>query len=400
MSKILPVNKDVSWVGVLDYDLITFDIVMETKYGTTYNSYFINANKKTIIDTVKESFIDEYLEKLKSLTDLAEIEYIVVNHTEPDHSGCVKHLMKLCPKAKVVGSRQAINYLTEMIEFPFGHQVVKDGEILDLGNKHLRIIGAANLHWPDTIYTYLEEDKVLFTCDSFGAHYCREEMFDDEVPEYNDAFKYYFDVILKPFSKFLLKAIQKVSELDINAVCPGHGPILRSTWNEKLKISEKYAGEYLQITNPENKNILITYVSAYGYTKEMARAIAEVLNQHPLYSVDMVDIEHISLGELEEKIVGCNAIMVGSPTINQNTLLPIYKMFALINPIRDRGKAAAVFGSFGWSGEAVKLIENHLSALKLNVIQEGLSARFYPYNDKLDKVNEFANRFVALMEEK
>ncbi|MCB8994587.1 MAG: FprA family A-type flavoprotein [Bacteroidales bacterium] len=396
-SKVLKINPDVSWVGVLDYDIVTFDVVMETKYGTTYNSYFINAEKKTIIDTVKLQFWDTYLEKLKTITDPTKIDYIICNHTEPDHSGCISNLLELSPDLTVIGSGQALNYLQEMIGKTFKSKKVKDGDIIDLGNKKIRVIGAPNLHWPDTIYTYLEEDKILFTCDSFGAHYCHEEMYDDKTPNYDEAFAYYFEVILRPFSKFMLKAIEKIRPLEISAVCPGHGPILRSDWKKYIDISEQKATEYLKILENKNNRVLLAYVSAYGYTAEMAKQIAAGIAEAGSFEIDLVDIENILLGELEEKIVMSNAILIGSPTINQNTLLPVYKLFSLINPIRDKGKPAAVFGSYGWSGEAVKLIEDHLRNLKLKIYMEGMAEKFYPYDGKSERLAEFGKAFGEKM---
>jgi NADH oxidase (H2O-forming) len=392
-SKVFEIKPEVFWLGVLDHDIVTFDIVMETKYGTTYNSYFINAEKKTLVDTVKIDFWDTYLAKLKSLTDPSKIDYIICNHTEPDHSGCIKKLLELSPGLTVLGSGQALNYLHEMIQVPFNSIKVKDGDIIDLGNKKIKIIGAPNLHWPDTIYSYLEEDRVLFTCDSFGAHYCQEDIFDDKAENYLDAFNYYFDVILKPFSKFMLKAIEKIRPLKIDVICPGHGLVLRDNFLKYIEISEQRAREYMDITGHNHKRVLLAYISAYGYTAEMARKIAEGIHLAGEIEIDMVDIEDILLGELEEKIVMCNAILIGSPTINQNTLLPVYKMFSLINPIRDKGKPAAAFGSFGWSGEAVMLIEEHLKNLKLNIFTEGLADKFFPYNGKGDKFIEFGKTF-------
>jgi len=389
----LKVSDSVTWAGVLDHEIITFDIVMETKYGTTYNSYFIDAEKKVVIDTVKEHFSESYLEKLQSLTDLSTIEYILCTHTEPDHSGSLKYLLERAPQATILGSGQAINYLTEMLGKPFKWQKVKDGDLIDLGNKTLRIIGAPNLHWPDTIYAFLEEEKVLFTCDSFGAHYAKEEMFDDQVGDYSDAFRYYFDVIIKPYSKFMLKAIQKIEHLDIAIICTGHGPILRSNWKTIVEESKRLASEYLNDTEKQNR-ILVAYVSAYGYTKEMAVKIAEGINSRGDFDVEMVDIENILLGDLEEKLVRADALVVGSPTINQNTLLPVYKLFSVINPIRDKGKPAAVFGSYGWSGEAVKMIEDHLNNLKLNVTSS-LSSKFYPGGEKAEELIEFGQEFAS-----
>ena len=204
---------------------------METKFGTTYNSYFINAEKKTIVETTKEQFWKTYEHKLTSVCNPEEIEYIILNHTEPDHSGNLKNLLNIAPKAIVVGSGNAIRYLKDQLGNDFAHIIVKDGDTLDLGNKTLKFISAPNLHWPDTIYTYLEEDKLLFTCDSFGAHFCDERMFDTKVGDFDDAFKYYFNVILKPYSKFMLKAIEKIRPLDIKAICTGHGPILLTNGN-------------------------------------------------------------------------------------------------------------------------------------------------------------------------
>ena len=392
---IIPLTNDVFWIGILDYDIVTFDVVMETRDGTTYNSFFINAGKKTIIDTAKETFKNEYLTKVQKVVNPAEIDYIIINHTEPDHSGNIRHLLEIAPNAIVYGSRQAINYLSEMIDKPFQSCFVKDGDILDLDGKTLRFISAPNLHWPDTIYTYLEEDKILFTCDSFGSHYCNELMFDDLVGDFSQSFKYYFDVILRPFSKFMINAIEKIKPLEIKTICPGHGPILRTRWKELLDKTSRYAEHYLADAKCEENNILIAYVSAYGYTRQMAELIARGISQVVDYKINIVDIENILLGDLEELIVKSSSILIGSPTINQNTLLPVYKMFALLNPLRDKGKCAGAFGSYGWSGEAVKLIENHLKALKLDVVCEGISSRFHPHNEKSVQLIEFGKNFAS-----
>ncbi len=392
-KNILPLADGVSWIGSLDKDIVAFDIVMETQYGTTYNSYFIDADKKTVIDTVKKTFQDEYLDKIRDLCDPSEIEYIVCNHTEPDHSGSLSKLLEIAPNAKVVGSGQALNYLSEMIDKPFQSMKIKDGETLDLGNKTLRFIGASNLHWPDSIYTYLEEDHILFTCDSFGAHYCDEKMFDDIVGDYSESFKYYFDVILQPFSKFMLKAIDKIDDLEISMICPGHGPVLRSSWKEKVELSKKYSEQFLNSQEGTGNRILITYVSAYGYTGQMAKTIALGIKEAGEIDVKVIDIENIQLGELEENLVRCGGLLIGSPTINRNTLLPVYKLFSVINPIRDKGKLAASFGSYGWSGEAVPLIEDHLKNLKFEVIQDGLATKFFPSEEQTTELLEFGRTF-------
>lgn len=392
-NKILEITKDVKWIGVLDPDIVTFDVVMETKYGTTYNSYFVNDQKKAIIETTKEKFWNIYFEKIKNIIKPEKIDYIILNHTEPDHSGNLNNLLNVAVNATVVGSRLAISYLEDQIGKKFKNLIVKDGDTLDLGNKTLQFIGAPNLHWPDSIYSYLVEDKVLFTCDSFGAHFCNENMFEDKVGNYDDSFKYYFDVILKPYSKFMLKAIEKIKPLEISAICTGHGPILTKNYKKYIELSEKYSKQAL--AEPQKNKIFIPYVSAYHNTEEIAKKIAEGILAAGNFSVDVCDIENLDLGNLDEKIASCTGIIIGSPTINQNTLLQIYKMFALINPLRDKGKIAGSFGSYGWSGEATKIINSVLKNLKLNVIEEPLTFKFSIHEKDYDKCIEYGKLFAA-----
>jgi len=399
-DRIISITDDLKWIGILDYDIKTFDIVMTTEYGTTYNSYFINADKKALIEVAKEKFRDTYIEKLRSVTDPSEISYIILDHTEPDHSGSLKYLLELAPSATVVGSGNAIRYLEDIINVHFKSLIVKDGDRLDLGNKTLQFISAPNLHWPDSIYTYLVEDKVLFTCDSFGAHYCSYEMKDDLTGDYLAAFKYYFDVILKPFSRFMVKAVDRIRPLEINCICPGHGPILKQNRQAIVDLTEKYAREYIDITTSKAKrHILIAYVSAYGYTREAAEQIASGIGEVSDFIIDVVDIESIDPGDLDARITSNDAILIGSPTINQNTLLPVYKMFALINPLRDKGKLAGAFGSYGWSGEAPKIILDNLKNLKLKVFEETVSFKFRPSGTKEEALRDYGRKFAVKFEE-
>lgn len=394
-DRIINITEDVKWIGILDFDITTFDIVMTTEFGTTYNSYFINAKKKALVEVAKEKFSDTYFEKLRSLTDPTDISYIILDHTEPDHSGSLRLLLDKAPEATVVGSGNAIKYLEEMLNVPFRSLVVKDGDTLDLGGKTLRFIAAPNLHWPDSIYTWLEEDRILFTCDSFGAHYCTREMTDDLTDDYLKAFKYYFDVILKPYSRFLIKAIEKIKPLDVRYICPGHGPILDKNRAAIVGLTEEYANEYLRkLAGPEGKNVLVAYVSAYGYTGQAAETIARGIREKGDLTVKVVDIEHIDLNELDALITESSAILVGSPTINQNTLLPVYKMFALINPIRDRGKLAGAFGSYGWSGEAPGIILYAMKSLKLKIFEETAAFKFRPSGKKEEELLLFGKKFA------
>ena len=389
-DKVIKVSEDVTWIGVLDPDLVTFDIVMETRYGTTYNSYFINAEKKTVVETVKEPFWDTYLEKLEKVVDPSTIDYIIMNHTEPDHSGCLGNLLKLAPNATVVGSGNGIRYLKDLLGFDFPNLVVKDGQTLDLGNKKVRFIGAANLHWPDSMFTWLEEDQTLFTCDVLGEHYCNDLLFDD-LTEFDEPFKYYYDVIMKPYSKFMIHAIEKIRSLPIRTICPGHGMVLRKDWKKYVERTEQYALEALK--DPSPNTVLLAYVSAYRNTAILASAIADGIRQAGPIEVDLCDVEKMDLASLEEKLIRSSAMILGCPTFNQNILLPIYQIFAVVNPIRDKGKLAGAFGSYGWSGEGARLINSNLANLKFRLFNEGLMVKFTPHEDTLKKCVEYGRAF-------
>ncbi len=307
-------------------------------------------------------------------------------------------MLEIAPAAVVVGSGNAVRYLNDIVNKPFNSLVVKDGDTLNLGNKTLKFISAPNLHWPDTMFTYLVEDRILFTCDVFGAHFCSDEMFNDLSPEYLESFRYYFDIILKPFSRFALKAIKKIRPLDIAIICPGHGPVHRDSWKEIVDLTERYAEDYVKLTeNRDVKHVLITYISAYGYTKQMAEQIADGIRKAGNLKVSLLDIETIPMGELESEIVLSDAILVGSPTINQNTLLPVYKLFSLINPLRDKSKIAGAFGSYGWSGEAPKIINDNLRNLKLKIFEDTAAMKFSPGNEKASMLKEYGRRFAAFV---
>lgn len=391
-NQILPVVPGVSWIGVLDPDLVTFDVVMETKYGTTYNSYFIDAGKKAVIDTCKETFWPVYEAKLRELCNPDELSYIIVNHTEPDHSGSIRFLLEIAPNAVIVGTGNAIRYLRDLLGFDFEHIAVKEGHRLDLGGKTLQFLNAPNLHWPDTMYTWLEEDRLLFTCDSFGCHYSHPAVFDDAVGDFEDAFKYYYDVIMRPYSKFMLKAIQKIRPLDIAMICPGHGPVLRSYWKKYVDLTESFANDALR--NPDPKKVLIAFVSAYHNTYRLAEYIAEGIHSvSPELQAEIFDLEGKDLGLVEHKLSTSGAFIIGSPIINQNILLHIYQLFGMINPIRDKGKLAGAFGSYGWSGDVMKIIEQNIQSLKLNYFGESVFVKFSPHEEEKQRCIAYGKAF-------
>lgn len=390
------IKKGVNWVGVMDKDLLIFDIVFPLKSGTTYNSYLVKGEKIALIDTVKETFFDEFFEKITSVVEPVKIDYIIINHTEPDHSGALGKLLEKVPDAVVVGSRSAIQFAKAITNKEFKWQVVKDGDILNLGGKTLKFIMAPFLHWPDTIFTYLEEDKILFTCDAFGAHYCPEDeegkMFNDVVGDYSDEFKYYYDSIMSPFKPKVLEAINKIKELDVDIIAPSHGPVLRE--NPWFYVN-KYREWSTDFGNLDD--IVVVYASAYTYTAKIADAIVKGMQEEGKVNIKVYNILNSDVEQVVSEITKSRGILVGSPTINGDVVKPIWDLLTTLNPLVCRGKYAAAFGSFGWSGEAVPMMEERLKQLKFNVVQPGIKINFSPSTDDIDKCKEFGRRFVREM---
>ncbi|MPQ43289.1 FAD-dependent oxidoreductase [Clostridium tarantellae] len=397
----LEIKNDIYWVGALDPNLRVFDIIMYTPYGTTYNSYVVKGNKKiAVFETVKAHFFDEYIKKLESLgIDPRNIDYIVVDHTEPDHAGSVENLIKLAPKAKVVGSIQAINFLKDIVNDDFEYIIVEDGDTLNLGNKTLQFISAPFLHWPDSMYTYIPEDSTLITCDSFGSHYCSDKIFNDLISnenDYMDALKYYFDCIFGPYTSYMLKAIEKIENLNIDLVCPGHGPVLRDNPWKIINIYKQWSTPVIpKITG--DKKVTICYVSAYGYTAELANKIAEGIKSKHNVEVKMYDVIHHNLDEILKDISESDGILFGSPTIVGELLVPIRNVLTNLNPIVHGGKYAAAFGSYGWSGEAVPRIESRLLELRMKLYGPGLKIRFKPSKKELEDALNFGSEFSDVM---
>ena len=398
MSNTFKITEDLFWVGALDPNLKIFDIIMETKFGTSYNSYLLRGSEGiALFETVKEKFFDEHLEKIRSVINLEDINYVVVNHTEPDHAGSVEKILEYAPNATVVGSNLAIKYLTEIINKPFKNKVVKDGETLSLGNKTLKFISAPQLHWPDTMYTYVIEDETLITCDSFGAHYCDERVLksaieDSKEDDYIEAYNYYFRMIMGPFKPFVLKALDKIKDLDLKFICPGHGLVLDNNNIEKYMNLYK---EWCQSGKRKKQSIVIPYVSAYGYTEEIAQEIKKGIESSN-FDVDilMYNLVTADMNEVLSEINQCSGLLLGSPTLLSDTLPQIWTILTSLNPVIHKGLSASCFGSYGWSGEALKNINERYKQLKLNVVSEPLGIIFKPSENNLKDAYNFGLDFA------
>lgn len=386
---------DLWWVGVEDHDLRVFDIVMHSDWGTSYNAYAVRGSEGVaLFETVKEKFFDEYLANLKEVCSLDEVRYIVVGHTEPDHSGSLEKLLELTPNATVVGSATAITFLKEIVNKPFASRAVKDGETIDLGGRTLSFLSVPFLHWPDSMYTYIPEMKALFTVDSFGCHYADDRVFNDLIDgDFTEAYKYYFDCIMGPFKPFVLKALDKIKGLDIQFIGNGHGPVLRTD-------IPKYLGMYRAWATPvvvpaDERRVAIAYVSAYGYTRQLAGVIADALAEGGVKHVELYDLVECDLETARAAVQSADGFLLGSPTLVGDALPPIYEMLVGLNPIIHKGKPAGAFGSFGWSGEAVPKLTAQMQAIGLKLPVEGLKVRFKPSEAQLAEARQFGLDFAA-----
>lgn len=388
-------RDDFYWTGVTDENLRVFDIIMYTEFGTTYNSYVLKAGDKTVLfETAKAKFFDDYIKKLNEIIDVHHIDYLVVSHTEPDHAGSVEQLLDLSPQMKILATGCAIGFLKEIVNRDFVSIPVKDHQRMEIGNKTLQFLIVPNLHWPDTMYTFIEEEQILVTCDSFGSHYAHQGVLASTVPSQEDylkAAKYYYDCIIGPFKPFMLKALNRVKTMDISMICTGHGPVLDTAESIKT-IMQKYE-EWSTVINPNTKKtVVIPYVSAYGYTKELAEKIAEGIKDSGDIDVRSYDMVEADKAAVEQELLFADGILLGTPTILGEALAPIWELTLSMFAGTHGGKFAGAFGSYGWSGEGVPHILERLKQLRMKV-DGGFRVRFKPSRSDLVGAYEYGYQF-------
>ena len=387
------------WIGALDPDLRVFDIVMHTGFGTTYNSYLLTGTEKTVVfETVKDRFTDEYIEKIKRLAPSGKIDYIVVNHTEPDHAGSIERLLDIYPGVKIVGTTAAINFLKEITNKEFSAIAVKQGDSLDIGGKTLEFIIASNLHWPDTMFTYVPRIKTLFSCDFFGAHYSDENVTSDAVVDhegYLEAAEYYYNGIMGPFREDVVKALDKVENLPVDVIATGHGPVLLDP--------AEIIGLYRRWSEPKRrfskKTVIMPYVSAYGYTKAIAEGIAAGISEEGDIDVRLHDMVYDDHALVMSEIDDADGFLLGTPTMVGEALPPIWAVAVDINSRIHKGKFCSVFGSYGWSGEGVPRVIERLRQTKLPVYGDGLRVKFKPGPGDMEKARDFGRGFGKAVRE-
>lgn len=389
---------DLYQVGVLNPNLRVFDIVMSTDYGTTYNSYLLKGKEKTaLIEASHLSFFDYFLDNVKEVSKVEEIDYIIMNHNEPDHSGSVAKLLEINPNITVISSQAGCVFLKNITNNPnLKTMAVKDGDTLDLGGRVLTFRSAPFLHWPDSIFTWVEDMGLVFTCDFLGSHYCEPQIMDSKIryPEqYERAMKEYYDAIFGPFKPYVLDGLKILKELDPAIVCTSHGPVL--TKDHYLpKVMEQYERWSTPVAKT-HKVIPLFYCSAYGNTAILADEIASGIKEvFPDAEVECYDIIKHDIAELGAKMNESDAFLVGSPTLNRDAVPPVYILLAHADAVNIAKRPVAAFGTYGWSGEAVANLEARLKSLKVNLFDKNYRVIFVPSEEERSKAKAFGVEFA------
>ena len=382
----------VHWIGALDPHLRRFDIILSTANGTSYNAYLVRGEQGVaVIDTVKEAFADDFFRRLESVARYDEITTIVLNHLEPDHSGALPELLRRAPNARVYLSSRAQMMLKALLkpssnQAPPDYTPVTTGDTIDLGGRTLAFFHTPYLHWPDTQCTWLVEEGMLFSGDVFGCHYCDPRLFNDRVGDFRFSFEYYYAHIMRPFRAHVLDALELLEPLDIRLIAPAHGPILRHHPRDYLARYREMATPRLALDTEAagEKTLAVFYLSAYGNTRSMAEAIAIGAERIAGVRVSLFDLEGGDTAHFTDLIEAADGLAFGSPTLNGDAAPPIWALLSSLTTVNVKGKFGAAFGSYGWSGEAVRLIEDRQRGLKLRVPVEGLRLKLAPDAAELD----------------
>lgn len=299
----------------LDWDRDRFDIEFGLNNGTTYNSFLIKSEKTALIDTSHGKFQELYLNALTELIDLSTLDYLIVSHTEPDHSGLIKDILNLAPNVTVVGSKVAIQFLENMVHQPFTSKIVKSGDRIDLGNgNELEFISAPNLHWPDTIFTYDHKTKILYTCDVFGMHYCDDYLYDEEPDLIAADFQYYYDCLMGPNARSVLTALKRIQKLEIQTIATGHGPLLQYHIPQWVNSYRQWSQEQAKTDNL----VVLFYSKDYGHSDQIARAIAQGLMKTNV-AIDLVDLSNTDPHEARELVAQAKGLVIGMPSQHDTT---------------------------------------------------------------------------------
>lgn len=388
------VTDKVTWVGKIDWELKKFHgDELSTMEGSSYNSYLIRDKKTVLIDTVWGPYDTEFVNRLKEEIDLKEIDYIVMNHNESDHSGTLPALMREIPDTPIYCTKKGESILRGLYHQDWNYVNVKTGDELEIGDSKLIFVEASMLHWPDTMMTYMTGDNILFSNDVFGQHYASEMLYDDmdDISKLlHEAEKYYTNIIT-PFSTFVTKKLAEVQgmNLKIDLVAPSHGIIWRENIGLIMDLYAKWANNY------QEDQITLIYDTMWQSTRKMAEAIAEGIHQaSPNTTIKILNAVKNDKNDILVEVFKSKAILVGSPTINNGFSYAIAGILEMIKGLKFKNKKAASFGSYGWSGEAAKQIKEFLEESKFAIVNDGIRVNWAPDQETIEQLREYGRKFV------
>lgn len=406
MEKNIMLNENTFWVGKVDDRDIPFHRLTLTK-GTTYNSYLLNTEKPTVIDTVDISFGREFVQNLSNIIDLNKIKYIVINHTEPDHSGALGSLAAKAKNATIVCTEPAVNELKEMYRL---HNreflVVGDGDILDIGGKILKFIQTPYLHTEETMITYCVDDKILFPCDIFSTHIANYEYFNDLAKEdIKEDFTVYYKLIMHPHRRYVQEMIEKIKDLDIKMIAPSHGFIIRDDVKSFIDIYDN-----MSKSTDIGKKALVLYSTMTGSTKKIATILKEKFEEQNVTS-EVMDVNKVAMEDIISAINEADTIFFGSSTKYADMIGNMEEVLKTLKTLNLENKLGAAFGSYGWSGEAIEVVQDYLNETNLKVmntsdiikstgmtdIQLPLRIRFSPKEDNLKSIDRLVTYTADLL---
>lgn len=370
--QVVDIAEQTTTIRSLDWDRDRFDIEFGLQNGTTYNSFIIRGEQTALVDTSHEKFRQLYLDSLKNQINPADINYLIISHTEPDHSGLVKDVLQLAPDVTVVGSKVAIQFLEDLVHQPFKRRIVKNGDRLDLGNGHeLEFVIAPNLHWPDTIFTYDHKTQILFTCDAFGLHYCSDDTFDEDLEAISPDFEFYYECLMAPNARSVLSALKRMGELEkIGMIATGHGPLLYHN-------VEELTGRYRSWSQSQTKaetTVGVFYVPGYGWGDRLAQAMSNGITKTGV-AVELVDLKTADLQELREIVGRCAGIVVGTPPVSNPAAQTA--LSTVLGSAKEK-QAVGIFESNGGDDEPIYPLMNKFRDLGLTPAFPAIQIRETP----------------------
>ncbi|MBU3170818.1 anaerobic nitric oxide reductase flavorubredoxin [Clostridium estertheticum] len=383
------ISNKVAWVGKIDWEIRDYHgKEYSTHKGTSYNSYLVRDEKTVLIDTVWQTFGKEFVSNLKKEIDLNKIDYIIANHSEVDHSGALPELMREIPNTPIYCTKNGAKFLKAHYHKNWNFIEVKTGDTLDLGENKLVFLEARMLHWPDSMFTYLTGENILFSNDAFGQHYASELMYNDKVDNaelYQESIKYYAN-ILTPFNPLVVKKIDEIlsMNLPLEMICPSHGIIWR---NNPLQIADKYL-EWAK--NYKENQVTIIYDTMWNATRTMAEAISNGIKEvNKDVTIKIYNSSNNDKNDIVTEVFKSKMVLVGSSTINKGVLSSTAAILEMIKGLGFKGKKGAAFGSYGWSGESVKLITEELKKAGFETINDGIREMWNPDDDAIVRCKDF-----------